>query len=66
MSLRAALPPLAMAALVVASLGRPDPVFRTRPAPPFPSSDPAHWIGSPQTWSALRGRVVLLEVWTFG
>jgi hypothetical protein len=66
MSLRALLPALAMAALVVASLGRPDPVFPTRPAPPFPSSDPARWIGPPQSWSALRGRVVLLEVWTFG
>jgi hypothetical protein len=34
-------------------------------APPFPS-DPARWIGTPPTWESLRGRVVLLDVWTFG
>lgn len=36
------------------------------PAPAFPSADPADWIGPPQTWAALRGQVVLLDVWTFG
>jgi len=35
-------------------------------APRFPSASPAHWIGAPATWDALRGRVVLLDVWTFG
>lgn len=35
-------------------------------APPFPSARPADWIGPPATWQDLRGRVVLLEVWTFG
>jgi hypothetical protein len=35
-------------------------------APPFPAGDPAHWIGTPQTWDSLRGHVVLLDVWTFG
>jgi hypothetical protein len=35
-------------------------------APRFPSASPAHWIGAPATWEALRGRVVLLDVWTFG
>jgi hypothetical protein len=35
-------------------------------APPFPSRDPSAWIGPPQDWAALRGKVVLLEVWTFG
>ena len=34
-------------------------------APPLPS-DPRAWIGAPQSWEALRGRVVLLDVWTFG
>ena len=34
-------------------------------APPFPT-DPARWIGTPPTWESLRGRVVLLDVWTFG
>ena len=37
-----------------------------RPAPRFPSADKAHWIGTPATWESLRGRVVLLDVWTFG
>jgi thiol-disulfide isomerase/thioredoxin len=34
-------------------------------APPFPTPDRSHWIGEPQTWEGLRGRVVLLDVWTF-
>jgi thiol-disulfide isomerase/thioredoxin len=37
-----------------------------RPAPPFPTRDAKHWIGAPTTWQDLRGRVVLLDVWTFG
>jgi hypothetical protein len=35
------------------------------PAPVLPS-DPRVWIGTPQSWAGLRGRVVLLDVWTFG
>jgi len=35
------------------------------PAPPFPTS-PDHWIGTPASWKALRGKVVVLDVWTFG
>jgi thiol-disulfide isomerase/thioredoxin len=35
------------------------------PAPPFPSSRAADWIGTPASWESLRGRVVLLDVWTF-
>jgi hypothetical protein len=35
-------------------------------APPFPSADPRDWIGAPASWEALRGKVVLLHVWTFG
>jgi hypothetical protein len=34
--------------------------------PRFPTADPARWIGTPATWESLRGRVVLLDVWTFG
>jgi thiol-disulfide isomerase/thioredoxin len=37
-----------------------------RPAPPFPTRDAKRWIGTPTTWQELRGRVVLLDVWTFG
>jgi len=36
------------------------------PAPPFRNQNPADWVGTPVTWEALRGKVVLLEVWTFG
>jgi hypothetical protein len=35
------------------------------PAPPFPARAD-RWIGPPQSWAALRGQVVLLDVWTFG
>jgi hypothetical protein len=35
-------------------------------APAFPSQDPAAWIGPPQSWRSLRGKVVVLDVWTFG
>jgi len=35
-------------------------------APEFPSQDPKLWIGPPQSLKALRGRVVILDVWTFG
>jgi|KBSSwiStaDraftv2_1062776.scaffolds.fasta_scaffold60439_3 thiol-disulfide isomerase/thioredoxin len=35
------------------------------PAPPFPSARAADWIGPPASWESLRGRVVLLDVWTF-
>jgi thiol-disulfide isomerase/thioredoxin len=34
-------------------------------APPLPTSASA-WVGAPQSWSALRGKVVLLDVWAFG
>ena len=37
-----------------------------RPAPPFPSADTEAWLGQPQSLEALRGKVVLLDVWTFG
>ncbi|HEV7503102.1 MAG TPA: redoxin family protein [Vicinamibacteria bacterium] len=33
--------------------------------PPFPSTRAKDWIGTPATWESLRGRVVLLDVWTF-
>jgi hypothetical protein len=36
------------------------------PAPPFPKRDKAAWIGPPMSWRDLAGRVVLLDVWTFG
>lgn len=36
------------------------------PAPAFPSKDPSAWLNSkPLDWRALRGKVVLVEFWTF-
>jgi hypothetical protein len=35
-------------------------------APEFPSQDPKQWIGPPQSLKALAGKVVILDVWTFG
>jgi thiol-disulfide isomerase/thioredoxin len=37
-----------------------------RPAPEFPTTDPSRWVGEPVTLASLRGKVVLLDVWTFG
>jgi hypothetical protein len=37
-----------------------------RAVPEFPTLDPAHWVGTPVRVRELRGRVVLLDVWTFG
>ena len=37
----------------------------TRKAPPLPA-EAKRWVGAPQSWERLRGRVVLLDVWTFG
>jgi hypothetical protein len=37
-----------------------------REAPEFPTRDPAHWLGAPVRMADLRGKVVLLDVWTFG
>ena len=36
------------------------------PAPPFRNQNPADWVGTPVTWEGLRGKVVLIDVWTFG
>jgi hypothetical protein len=39
---------------------------RNDQAPEFPSQDPKQWIGPPQSLKALAGKVVILDVWTFG
>jgi hypothetical protein len=38
---------------------------RPTPAPPLPA-ETRRWIGTPVSWADLRGKVVLLDVWTFG
>ena len=35
-------------------------------APEFPNRDPSRWVGDPVRLEDLRGKVVLLDVWTFG
>lgn len=47
-----------------ATLALPDETPRL--APPFPTRDPDAWIRTPVTWQELAGRVVLVDVWTFG
>jgi hypothetical protein len=64
-----ALPGLAALAIAVFGLAAIPPgvtAVNGSLAPPFPSAKPADWIGDPLTWHDLRGRVVLLDVWTFG
>jgi len=40
---------------------------RGRRAPELPERKPSEWFNSrPLTLASLRGRVVLLEIWTFG
>jgi hypothetical protein len=66
MRVRAGAPLLLLAGFVLgAHLTWTAEPMRPAPAPPFPK-DPAQWIGTPASWEALRGRVVLLDVWTFG
>jgi thiol-disulfide isomerase/thioredoxin len=55
---------LAVLGLVVVAPGAGS--VKGTPVPPFPSARPADWIGAPITWPELRGRVVLLDVWSFG
>jgi hypothetical protein len=38
----------------------------SKPAPAFPGPDPQRWIGPPVSWAELRGKVVMLDVWSFG
>jgi thiol-disulfide isomerase/thioredoxin len=37
-----------------------------RPAPEFPTLSRDRWVGDPVSLASLRGKVVLLDVWTFG
>ncbi len=57
---------LAPALLLAAFACRDGVSAAERPAPPFPAADAEAWVGSPQSIDALRGKVVLLDVWTFG
>lgn len=51
---------------LVALLGAA-PAGDGRVAPEFPRGDADGWVNSPPlTMSGLRGRVVVLDIWTFG
>jgi hypothetical protein len=57
----------AIAALAAAiGLARPALTARYDKAPEFKNQNPKEWIGPPQTLKALQGKVVLIDVWTFG
>ena len=56
---------MVLAARYLSSAGSVEP--RDQMAPDFPTRDPQMWINaSPLSISELRGRVVLIDVWTYG
>ena len=54
------------AALMVGAFAASVQPARYDQAPEFPSQDPKQWIGPPQSIKSLAGKVVILDVWTFG
>ncbi len=65
MSRARALAALGTATLAIV-LARSGEAARYDKAPEFPSQDPKEWIGPPQSLKTLAGKVVILDVWTFG
>ncbi len=59
------LKPLAWAGMLI-TLATAGETGRSDKAPEFPSQDPLRWIGPPQSLKSLEGKVVILDVWTFG
>ena len=57
---------LAFAALLLSAFAASVQPARYDQAPEFPSQDPKQWIGPPQSIRSLAGKVVILDVWTFG
>ena len=64
------LPGIAFLGAVLVAIGACStaaPAAGDRLAPEFPRSDAAGWLNSPPlTMAGLRGRVVVLDIWTFG
>jgi len=56
---------MACAAFLLAPQHSAGSVEATR-APEFSNRDPSRWVGGPVRLEDLRGKVVLLDVWTFG
>lgn len=59
-------PGVFLAWALVMALATAGQAARYGKAPEFPSQDPKQWIGPPQNWKGLEGKVVILDVWTFG
>ena len=58
---------LGLAAIGVLLLAGAESPPGGRQAPEFPRQDPDGWLNSrPLSMVGLRGRVVVLDVWTFG
>lgn len=55
-----------VASVLLIALAAAGQTARYGKAPEFPSQDPKQWIGPPQNWKGLEGKVVILDVWTFG
>lgn len=53
-------------AVLLMTLAAPGEPARADQAPEFPSQDPQQWIGPPQSIKGLKGKVIILDVWTFG
>jgi hypothetical protein len=58
--------PAVFATLVLLAFAASVQPARYDKAPEFPSQDPLAWIGPPQSLKALEGKVVILDIWTFG
>ena len=54
-----------LALTVTAAAAAAEPPVAPAAPPPFPSARAKDWIGPPQTWEGLRGRVVLLDLWRY-
>ena len=57
---------MAVGALLALTLTKAVESARFDKAPEFPSQSEKDWIGPPQSMKALAGKVVILDVWTFG
>jgi hypothetical protein len=56
---------VALVGLLALLLAAPALPAEGRTAPPLPQKA-SRWVGEPQSWESLRGKVTLVFVWTFG
>lgn len=58
---------LILAVMILANIAQAGEISSTHLVPPFTETDQGAWLNSaPLDWKQLRGKVVLLNVWTFG